>query len=149
MPKSMPSAITRSVPPCVVSTMSCGKSAVVTVSGDLDYLAVNDLEEAAALVLFDRVEVLLIDLSTTTFLSTAGMAALVTVHESVQTTGGTMIVVARGPATARQLRRAGVADTLQVVDTVDTAIGQGAELLFSAAWENSPIEETQRAGARP
>jgi hypothetical protein len=42
-----------------------------------------------------------------------------------------------------------VADTLQVVDTVDTAIGQGAELLFSAAWENSPIEESQRAGARP
>ncbi|OZG27747.1 hypothetical protein BH683_017945 [Williamsia sp. 1138] len=149
MPELSPSTLSRQVPPFVVSTMLCGESGVVTVSGDLDDLAVNDLEQATALVLFDRIEVLLIDLTATTFLSTSGMSALIAAHESLQAMGGKMIVVASGSATARQLRLAGVTDTLEVVETVDTAIGHGAERLFSAAWQSPPEKEPQRAGARP
>lgn len=106
-------------------TMSAGTHsgvAVLSVSGELDQLTADHFDQALATVLYDAVEVLVVDLTDTTFLSTSAMSALVRVHHQLQRTGGELVVVAHGPATARPLQLVGLTDLFTVVDTIDNAV---------------------------
>lgn len=114
------------LPLCVDVQRRDGIAVVVRVTGELDTLtapAVDaqltdlqaDLAESAALVL---------DLSDLTFMSSAGLALLVTHHERCAEQGNRLVVVAgNNRAVLRPMRITGLDTMLDLVATVADATG--------------------------
>lgn len=95
---------------------------IVTVQGSVDVLTAPQLSEAVDNALTGEPRGLIIDLSTTEFLASAGMSALVAAHEAIAPTGK-LGVVADGPSTARPIRLVGLDQTLTLYPTLEDAIG--------------------------
>ena len=98
-----------------------GTVAIVSASGDVDLLTAPQLEDAVAAALERRPGNLIIDFSNVGFLGSAGMEVLINTHKSLPP-GVRLAVVADGPATSRPLQIIGLADTLDVVPSLDAAL---------------------------
>jgi anti-sigma B factor antagonist len=96
--------------------------AVLSVVGDLDLLTADQFDRSLASVIYDEVTLLVVDLSETTFMGTCTMTTLLRVHQGLQDARGQVVVVARGPATARPLRMAGLSDSIFIVDSIHAAL---------------------------
>lgn len=94
---------------------------VLTVRGDIDMLTVDQLTESVSAALVDQPRGLIIDLTDTSFLSSAGMNVLVSTHDTVARTGH-LCVVADGPATSRPMRLIGLQHTLSIHPSLDAAV---------------------------
>lgn len=94
---------------------------IVTVQGSVDVLTAPQLSEAVAEALSGQPAGLIIDLTSTDFLASAGMSALMSAHEAIAPTG-VFGVVAAGPATARPLTVMGLDKTLVVYPTLAHAV---------------------------
>jgi anti-anti-sigma factor len=105
-----------------VATVSHGDIVALTVWGSIDLLTVSQLTEAVDEAVAGRPEGLIIDLTYTDFLSSAGMAALVNAHDSVMDTGGRFGVVADGPSTARPIKLVGLDQTISLYATIEDAL---------------------------
>ncbi|MGY4102542.1 STAS domain-containing protein [Nocardia sp. R16R-3T] len=76
---------------------------VLTVSGEVDLATAPALENTIEAILTGKPAALIIDLTGVSFLASAGMATLVAAHQRAGATT-TIVVVADGPATSRQLK---------------------------------------------
>lgn len=76
---------------------------VLTVSGEVDLATAPALENTIDAILTGKPAALIIDLTGVSFLASAGMATLVAAHQRAGDTT-TIVVVADGPATSRQLK---------------------------------------------
>ncbi|MGW4766561.1 STAS domain-containing protein [Nocardia sp. NPDC004278] len=76
---------------------------VLTVSGEVDLATAPALENTIEAILNGRPAVLIIDLTAVSFLASAGMATLVAAHQRAAD-ATTIVIVADGPATSRQLK---------------------------------------------
>lgn len=76
---------------------------VLTVSGEVDLATAPALENTIEAILTGKPAVLIIDLTGVSFLASAGMATLVAAHQRAGDTT-TIVLVADGPATSRQLK---------------------------------------------
>ncbi|MEU3475912.1 MULTISPECIES: STAS domain-containing protein [Nocardiaceae] len=94
---------------------------ILTVEGSIDVLSAPQLSEAITDALTGRPRGLIIDLTSTDFLASAGMSALLTARDAIAPTGQ-FAVVADGPATSRPIRLVGLDDTLTLYPTLDNAI---------------------------
>ncbi|ORM34984.1 STAS domain-containing protein [Williamsia sp. 1135] len=103
-----------------------GGLVVLTVRGSIDILTVPQLADAVREAMSGVPAGLIIDITAVDFLSSAGMAALVTAHENIAPTSR-FGVVADGPATARPMRLVGLDETITMYSTVDEAAAQFAE----------------------
>lgn len=104
-----------------VVTVAHHDVAILTVSGSLDVLTAPQLTEAVSDVLAGTPRGLIIDLSTTEFLASAGMTALIAAHDAIAPTA-LFGVIADGPSTSRPLRLVGLDRTLTLYPTVDQAL---------------------------
>ncbi len=95
--------------------------AIVTVEGSIDVLTAPQLSKAVTQALTGEPAGLIIDLTTTDFLASAGMAALVAAHEAIAPTG-TFGVVTAGPATSRPLTIMGLDQTLVLYPSLAHAV---------------------------
>lgn len=94
---------------------------VLTVTGEVDILSAPQVQEAAELALGNRPTKLVIDLTSVTFLASAGLAVLAACRQlSGQQTR--FCVVAHGPATSRPIELTGLGADLQVFPTLDEAL---------------------------
>lgn len=93
---------------------------VLTVRGSIDILTVPQLAGAVREAMSGVPAGLIIDITAVDFLSSAGMAALVTAHENIAPLGR-FAVVADGPATDRPMRLVGLHETIVMYSTVDEA----------------------------
>ncbi len=97
-----------------------GGLVVLAVRGSIDVLTVPRLTDAVREAMSGVPAGLIIDITAVDFLSSAGMAALVTAHENIAPTGR-FAVVADGPATARPMRLVGLDETIVIYSTVNEA----------------------------
>lgn len=95
--------------------------AILTVQGSIDVLTAPQLSDAVSSALSGKPRGLIIDLTSTEFLASAGMSALVTAYEAIAP-GGLFGVVADGPSTSRPIQLVGLDQTLTLYATLDEAI---------------------------
>jgi anti-anti-sigma factor len=98
-----------------------GQLAILTVEGTVDIVSAPQLSEAVHAARTGEVRDLIIDLSPTEFLASAGMTALVDAYEAT-TSDGQFAVVADGPATSRPLRLVGLDQVFTIHPTLDAAL---------------------------
>ena len=94
---------------------------ILTVQGSIDVLTAPQLSEAVTNALTGQPRGLIIDLTTTDFLASAGMAALVAAHEAIAPTG-LFGVVAAEPATSRPLTLMGLDQTIVLYPSLAHAV---------------------------
>ncbi|WP_439030985.1 STAS domain-containing protein [Gordonia terrae] len=94
---------------------------ILTVEGSIDVLTAPQLSDAVSQALSGRPRGLIIDLTSTEFLASAGMAALVAAHEAIAPSG-LFGVVAAGPATTRPLTIMGLDQTMILYPTLTAAV---------------------------
>lgn len=104
-----------------VVTVEREKLAILTVRGNIDVLTAPQLSEAVTQAIAGQPRGLIIDLTSTDFLASAGMTALITAHDAIAPTG-LFGVVADGPSTSRPLQLMGLDQTLTLYPTLDQAI---------------------------
>ncbi|WP_207835348.1 STAS domain-containing protein [Williamsia soli] len=92
---------------------------VITAAGDIDMQTVPVLSRELAMLDPTAMRVI-IDLTAVSFLSCAGMAALLHAHDAISPTGQVAIVASR--AATRILALAGLTDTLNVHATLRSAV---------------------------
>lgn len=100
---------------------SAGDSVIVSVAGEVDMLSAPRLEEAAQRALADTPPVLVLDLSSVTFLSSAGLSVLVRT-EKLAGDNTDVHIVAAGPATLRPIQLMGLDKDLAIYPTRDEAV---------------------------
>jgi anti-anti-sigma factor len=98
-----------------------GQLAILAVEGTIDIVSAPQLSEAVHAARTSEVRDLIIDLSATEFLASAGMTALVDAYEAT-TSDGQFAVVADGPATSRPLRLVGLDQVFTIHSTLDAAL---------------------------
>ena len=115
-----PDADTAGVAGCAISEQWTDRLAVISASGALDMLTAPRLSAAITASLSGNPSAIIVDLSDTDFLASAGMSALVAGREEA----GAAVefrVVADGPATSRPLKMVGLADLIGLHPTLDAA----------------------------
>ncbi|WP_307797222.1 STAS domain-containing protein [Williamsia soli] len=104
-----------------ILTVQHKELAILTVQGSIDVLTAPQLSDAVSSALSGEPSGLIIDLTSTEFLASAGMSALVTAYEAIAP-GGLFGVVADGPSTSRPIQLVGLDQTLTLYPTLDQAI---------------------------
>ncbi|ORM30640.1 STAS domain-containing protein [Williamsia sp. 1135] len=104
-----------------ILTVQHNELAILTVQGSIDVLTAPQLSDAVSSALSGEPRGLIIDLTSTEFLASAGMSALVTAYEAIAP-GGLFGVVADGPSTSRPIQLVGLDQTLTLYPTLDQAI---------------------------
>lgn len=104
---------------------------VLAVEGEIDLLTTPQLEEAVTAALADSPRGLIIDLTKTAFLSSAGMGALVAAHANAP--AGRFGVVADGPSTSRPMELIGLDRALGLYASLETALSACTEVLEVSA----------------
>jgi len=99
---------------------------VLSVAGTIDVLTAPLLTQSVTAALAGRPRGLIIDLTDTVFLASAGMSALLAAHDSAPT--GHFSVVADGPSTGRPLKLVGLHLTMTIYPTLDTALAAFADV---------------------
>ncbi len=115
-----PDADTAGIAGCAISEQWAGRLAMISVSGVLDMLTAPRLSAAITASMTRNPSAIIVDLSDTDFLASAGMSALVAGREEA----GAAVefrVVADGPATSRPLKMVGLADLIGLHPTLDAA----------------------------
>ncbi|MCV7230475.1 STAS domain-containing protein [Mycolicibacterium komossense] len=109
------------VPGCTVTQSWSGRTAVLTVSGTLDMLTADTLQDAVGAALRTGPLGLIIDLTAVTFLASAGMSVLIATHD-VTEPDIPFAVVAHGFVTARPLALTGLTAVIAVHPTLGAAL---------------------------
>ena len=104
-----------------VLTVARDELVILTVQGSIDVLTAPQLTGAVDAALTGEPRGLIIDLTATEFLASAGMSALAAAHDAIAPTG-LFGVVAGGPSTSRPLQLVGLDQTLILYPTLQQAI---------------------------
>ncbi|ORM36104.1 hypothetical protein BFL43_08025 [Williamsia sp. 1135] len=107
--------------PLSVITLQRQGTTILSVNGEVDLLTAPQLTEAVLTALQAESRCLIIDLTGTTFLSSAGMQVLIDA-QSAMSPSGHLGVVANGPATAGTMKLVGLDGILTISASVDAAI---------------------------
>lgn len=94
---------------------------VLTVAGEVDLATAPALENAIDAILSGKPAALIIDLTSVSFLASAGMATLVAAHQRAGS-ATSIAVVAEGPATSRQLKMTSLDQVFALHSTLDAAL---------------------------
>lgn len=118
----------RKSPPTETMTLDLehqGQAMVLTVAGDIDFATATRLRTAIGGALDQRPPVFVIDLSSVTFISSAGLSVLVETH--ISATGHTDYrVVSSSARTTRPLQLSGLGTILALYGSRDDALGTTA-----------------------
>lgn len=105
----------------IVVTVKRQGMTILSVDGEIDLLTSPQLSESVSEALTTESRCLIIDLSSTTFLSSAGMQVLLDAQTAMPSNGH-LAIVADGPATSRPMKLMGLDQVLSISPTVDAAI---------------------------
>jgi anti-sigma B factor antagonist len=103
-------------------TTRSGRTAVVTAAGEIDLTNAEGLRDALLSALNAGALGLVVDLTATTFLDSAGVAALVRASRRAAATEATVRLAVTAPAVLRVLNLVGVDQLIEVYPSVTAAI---------------------------
>jgi anti-sigma B factor antagonist len=107
-------------PGVVLDEKWCDRRAIISVRGAVDMLTAPHLVDALAAAQRKQPVVMIVDLSQTDFLASAGLSALLDANEAAQPETR-FIVIADGPRTVKPMVITGVTDLIEVHSTMDAA----------------------------
>ncbi len=96
-----------------------GAVAILAVAGVIDMFTVPQFKAALSAAIAGKPTSLIVDLSDIEFLSSAGMSALVWIHNQADEAGIGFGVAADSPSTSRVIRLVGLAHALNLHPTVE------------------------------
>ncbi|MEB3369258.1 STAS domain-containing protein [Saccharopolyspora mangrovi] len=91
-----------------------GRTLFVTATGEVELINAPQLESVLDQAAEDRPNVLVLDITAVTFLSSAGLAVLVRTHRNAEAAGIRFGVVADNPATRRPIQLMGLDQEFEV-----------------------------------
>jgi anti-sigma B factor antagonist len=100
-----------------------GDSVVVGLDGDVDIQVADRLRADLAEIESAQPRVLVLDLSKTTFLDSAGMALIAAAHGRAQDEGRRLVVVRPRLGVDQAFKVSGVEDVFEMADDIDQALG--------------------------
>lgn len=104
-----------------ITTEQRGQIVVLSVAGNVDMVTAPQLSHTITQALAGAPGGLIIDLTETDFLASAGMTALINAHTEIGP-GGAFGVVAQGPSTARPLELMGLNKVFSIYPDVNAAV---------------------------
>lgn len=99
-----------------------GRTLFVAATGEVELVNSPHFESALDQALEESPEVLVADIADVTFLSSAGLAALVRAHRNAEAAGTNFRVVAANPATLRPIQLMGLDQEFEVFADRDGAL---------------------------
>jgi anti-anti-sigma factor len=101
-----------------------GTAVVARVTGEIDLSNADDIGAAIALEVTNRARVLVLDLAEVEYLDSAGMRLIFRLQERLRARSQTLrLVIPAASAIHDALRLAGVSGVVEVLETVDEALG--------------------------
>lgn len=98
---------------------------VIAVAGEVDLASAPDLQRSVEDALAAGAQRLILDLRSVTFMDSTGLRVLLTTHQRLQESGGSLaLVAAEGPVT-RLMSLTGVDQRIPVAATVETVTSGG------------------------
>lgn len=91
-----------------------GRTLFVAATGEVELVNAPQLESMLDQAIDDRPDVLVLDITAVTFLSSAGLAVLVRAHRNAEVAGARFRVVANNPATRRPIQLMGLDQEFEV-----------------------------------
>lgn len=110
--------------PLTISSSRQGNITVLAVCGDIDLLTIDLVRQALEGAFRERTTNLLVDLTQTTFLASAGLKALEQARERAETAGALFAVVTARPSTTRPIIALQLEQVLDLHATVDEVVEQ-------------------------
>lgn len=114
--------------PFSVVTEWSGRTLFVTATGEVELVNAPQLESVLDQAREDRPEVLVLDITAVTFLSSAGLAVLVRTHRNAEAAGSRFRVVADNPATRRPIELMGLDQEFDVFADREGALASATGL---------------------
>jgi anti-sigma B factor antagonist len=105
-----------------VESKKKGKAVVVAIGGDAGMAFVGQLQQELSRVLEGKPELVVLDLTDLTFISSMGMGTLVNFRNGVGKVGGTVKLAALKPLLAEAFRRARLTEMFEICESVDAAM---------------------------
>jgi anti-sigma B factor antagonist len=102
-----------------------GRATIVVVTGELDLASSPRLQEELERVWASDPEQLVIDLRQLEFMDSTGLSIVVGAHRRLAEQGRSLSIVRGSAQVQRLLDLTGVADRLQIVDSLEEAVTQG------------------------
>lgn len=109
------------VAPLTVTSHYTGRTQVLTVSGEIDMLTAPRLEKALTEALDEHPDAVVLDTTDVSFLSSAGLAVMVRIHQLAEE-DVSFRVVASGAATLRPIELMGLDDELSIYASAAEAV---------------------------
>lgn len=109
-------------PPLTISPSRQGNVTILAVCGDIDLLTIDLFRHAIEGAFREPSTNLLVDLTRTTFLASAGLKALEQARERAETTGAMFAVVTARPSTSRPIIALQLEQVLDLHATVDEVV---------------------------
>lgn len=106
-----------------VESKKKGKAVVVAIRGDAGMAFVGQLQQELSRVLEGKPELVVLDLTDLTFISSMGMGTLVNFRNGVAKGGGTVKLAALKPLLAEAFRRARLTEMFEIYESVEAAVG--------------------------
>ena len=110
-----------------VESKKTGKAVVVAIRGDAGMAFVGQLQQELSRVLEGKPELVVLDLTDLTFISSMGMGTLVSFRSGVGKVGGSVKLAALKPVLAEAFRRARLTEMFELFDSVDAALGKSSK----------------------
>lgn len=104
-----------------LSTERTGRTAVVSIRGELDAYTAPGLEELCSNIVEEGADSLVLDLSGTTFLDSSGLRAIVALHQRVEDARGELTLERPGHHIIRLLEITGLRDHFVVEGAPENA----------------------------
>jgi anti-sigma B factor antagonist len=96
---------------------------IVSVEGEVDLFTAPEFRQRVFAPMARAVRRLIVDLSDTTFIDSAGLGVLIEAHRHLASRGGTMIVVCDHDAIVKTFRITGLDGVFTLASSVDDAVG--------------------------
>jgi anti-sigma B factor antagonist len=100
---------------------------VVSVSGEVDLFTAPEFKQRVMAPIAAGVDHVIVDLTGTTFVDSSSLGVLIGAHRRLKARGGRLVVACDGEAIVKTFRITGLDSVFTLVDSVEAALGEGAE----------------------
>jgi anti-sigma B factor antagonist len=103
------------------------KAHVVAVTGELDLFTAPTFKQRVMAPIAAGIDQLVVDLTGATFVDSSSLGVLIGAHRRLRSRGGRLVVACDSEPIVKTFRLTGLDSVFRLVDSVEAALGEGAE----------------------
>ena len=104
-----------------------GDTHVVSVTGEVDLFTSPAFKQRVMVPIAAGVENVIVDLTEATFVDSSSLGVLIGAHRRLKSRGGQLVVACNRESIVKTFRITGLDGVFRLVDSVEAALGEGAE----------------------